>query len=640
MTNPFQKRASEFQRSDTEFLITLAPELIRNALDNSRDPQRLLSRTTVFSAPPGTGKTTMARFFQYTTLRRLQELVRRENEESYKELHQFAEERGFIRDGEVTICGARVSMERDYRELSMLGYSPERANDVMISLLSARAVLVWKQMFVDSRVQLERVHIKPTAQGGVRLDRMGATNLDSLAHRAAEVEAIIYEATARFIPPSEQELLSKLEESFFPLLAIEAFVVEGLSEPITPLLMIDDAHWIDKAQHDELMNHLTLREVVMGRWVFQRMEALNVDETLLWGAGVASTATTKRGRDYEDIRLTQALYEQRGPARMRFRRAAEAVSRRYIRHLPDLTRHGVRSLNGLKEKVEPTPQQVEQVTALPERTARELAIPRLQLEQIRERVYAFVARKEDLDLQVVAPAMMNILLHRQARHNRGQPQRGLFGSDESMAEPASVEPDLDIAAGAQVHLWHNFGVPYLAGFDTLADLGTENVETFLQLAWQLVRLLETQAVRSDHPESLTVKQQHDVLQKEAKHIVKAWSFPHATDVRKLSHEIAQVCKDRSLRPNAPLGGGANAIGVEQSEFLDVIHDRKLADALFYGMAYSGFTLIPDRKAKGKIWSLIELGGPLIAYHGLTTRRGGFVELKLSDVSQMLRKDSR
>ena len=71
-----------------------------------------------------------------------------------------------------------------------------------------------------------------------------------------------------------------------------------------------------------------------------------------------------------------------------------------------------------------------------------------------------------------------------------------------------------------------------------------------------------------------------------------------------------------------------------------IHDRKLADALFYGMAYSGFTLIPDRKAKGKIWSLIELGGPLIAYHGLTTRRGGFVELKLSDVSQMLRKDSR
>lgn len=639
MANPFQKRASEFQRSDTEFLTTLTPELFRNALESSRDPQRLLSQTTVFSAPPGTGKTTLARFFQYTTLRRLQELVRRENEESYKELHQFAEERGFIRDGQVMVCGARVSMERDYRELSMLGYSPERANDVMISMLSARAVLVWKQMFVDSRVSLESVRIQPTSQGAVRLERMGGTSLNALARRAAAVEAIIYEATARFIPPSEIELLTTLEESFFPLLAIEAFIVDGLPEPITPLLMIDDAHWIDKTQHDELMNHLTSRDVAMGRWIFQRMEALNVDETLLWGGGVASTATTKRGRDYEDIRLTQALYEQRGPARVRFRRAAEAVSSRYMRHLPDLTRHGVTSLNSLKLKVEPSPQQLEEVSGLPERAARELAIPRPQLEQIRDRVYTFLARKPELNLEVVAPAMMNILLHRQARHNRTQTQRALFGSDESMAEPAAVEPDMDIAAGAQVHLWHHYRVPFLAGFDTVADLGTENVETFLQLAWQLVRLLETQAVRGEDPERMTVKQQHDVLQKEARHIVEAWSFPHATDVRRLAHRIAEVCLERSLQPNAPLGGGANAIGIERSDFKGIVDDRKLADALFYGMAYSAFTLIPDRKAKGKVWSLIELGGPMIAYHGLTTRRGGFVEVKLSDVSDMLRKES-
>ena len=639
MANPFQKRASEFQRSDAEFLTTLTPELFRNALESSRDPQRLLSQTTVFSAPPGTGKTTLARFFQYTTLRRLQELVRRENEESYKELHQFAEERGFIRDGQVVVCGARVSMERDYRELSMLGYSPERANDVMISMLSARAILVWKQMFVDSRVPLESVRIQPTTQGAVRLERMGGTSLDALARRAAAVETIIYEATARFIPPSEIELLTSLEESFFPLLAIEAFIVDGLSEPITPLLMIDDAHWIDKTQHDELMNHLTSRDVAIGRWIFQRMEALNVDETLLWGGGVASTATTKRGRDYEDIRLTQALYEQRGPARVRFRRAAEAVSSRYMRHLPDLTRHGVTSLNSLKLKVEPTPQQVEEVSGLPERVARELAIPRPQLEQIRDRVYTFLARKPDLNLQVMSPAMMNILLHRQARHNRTQTQRALFGGDESMAEPAAVEPDMEIAAGAQVHLWHHYGVPFFAGFDTVADLGTENVETFLQLAWQLVRLLETQAVRGEDPERMTVKQQHDVLQKEARHIVEAWSFPHAMDVRCLAHRIAEVCLERSLRPNAPLGGGANAIGIERSDFKGVVGDRKLADALFYGMAYSAFTLIPDRRAMGKVWSLIELGGPMIAYHGLTTRRGGFVEMKLSNVSEMLRKES-
>ena len=557
MTNPFQRRASEHQRSETEFLTTLTPELFRIALDSSRSPKQLLSQTTVFSAPPGTGKTTMARFFQYTTLRRLQELVRRESDETYKDLLQFAEERGFLRGGQVVVCGARVTLERDYRELALLGYSPERANDLMISLLGARAILVWRQMFLDTGIPLESVSVKPTTHGGARLDRMGGTRFEALAQRAADVEAIIYAATARFIPPSEAEILEQLEEAFFPLLALESFSVKGHSELLVPLLMIDDAHWIDRAQHDELMTHLTLREVSVGRWVFQRMEALNVQETLLWGAGVASTATTKRGRDFEDIRLTQALHEQRGAARKNFRRAAEQVSNRYMMQMPDLTRHGIRSLSSsLKEKIVPTQSQFDFVANMAERTAAELKTPAVQFQQIRDGVYSYLSGKSDLHAEVMAPVMMSILLYRQDRHNKTQKQPGLF-LVESMAEPAAVDADNDVAAGAQVHLWHKANVPYLAGFETLADLGTENVETFLQFAWQLVRLLETQAVRSDRYEGLTVKQQHDALQREAGHIVNAWSFPHATIVRKLSNEIAVICLERSLRPSAPLGTEGN-----------------------------------------------------------------------------------
>lgn len=638
MANPFQQRASEHQRSETEFLTTLTPELFRIALDSSRDPKRLLSQTTVFSAPPGTGKTTMARFFQYTTLRRLQELVRRESDETYKDLLQFAEERGFVRDGQVVVCGARVTLERDYRELALLGYTPERAQDLMISLLGARAILVWQQMFLDSRIAPASVTVKATAHGGARLERMGGTRFEALAQRAAQVEAIIYAATARFIPPSENEILEQLEENFFPLLAIESFSIEGQADPLIPLLMIDDAHWIDRDQHNELMTHLTLREVAIGRWVFQRMEALNIQETLLWGAGVASTSSTKRSRDFEDIRLTQVLYEQRGAARKNFRRAAEQVSNRYIMQMPDLARHSIRSLSSrLKEKVEPTQPQREYVSELAERTAAELKTPRVQVEQIRDRVYTFLAGKPELSMELMGPAMTAILLHRQDRHNRSQKQPGLFVV-ETMAEPAAVDADIDVAAGAQVQLWHKSAVPYFAGFEMLADLGTENVETFLQFAWQLVRLLETQVVRGDRTDDLTVKQQHEALQREAGHIVNAWSFPHATNVRTLSNEIARICLERSLRPNAPLGGGANAVGIDQTEFLKVVDDKPLANALFYGMAYSAFTLIPGRKAKGKVWSLIELGGPLIAHHGLTTRRGGFVEMTLPKLSALLSKE--
>lgn len=633
MPNPFQQRASEYQRSDTEFLATLTPALFRIALDTSHDSERLLSKTTVFSAPPGTGKTTMARFFQYTTLCRLLE---RETEPAYKELYEFAVERNFIRDRQVVVCGTRVSLERDYRELSLIGYSPERAHDLMISLISARAVLAWKQVFVDTGTPLERVRVLPTVPGAARFERMGNGSFVALAQRAAEVASTIYAATARFIPPSEESLLAELGESFFPLLAISHFEIEGQQEPLTPLLMLDDAHWIDRKQHDELIGHLTLREVAIGRWIFQRMEALDVADTLLWGTNPPSLPGLQRPREVEDIRLTQALDDQRGAARKKFRRAAEDVASRYMTQLPDLARHGIKSLNNLTERAVPTDRQIELAVVVPEKTAKELGISRSQLDQIKQKVYAFLSRRQELATEVLAPAMTNILLYRQYRR---KPQRSLFGDVEQLAEPVVVEPDLDVAAGAQVQLWHQLDVPFLAGFETVADLGTENVETFLQLAWQLVRLLETQVVRGDRSETLTVKQQHDALRRESDHIIKSWSFPHATNVRKLAHAIAGICIARSLEPNAPLGGGANAIGIEQGEFANVIEHRALADALFYGMAYSAFVLIPGRKTKSKVWTIVELGGPVIAARGLTTRRGGFVPMPLADVSALLEAEA-
>ena len=635
MPNPFQQRASEYQRSDTEFLATLTPSLFRIALDTSEHPELLLSKAAVFSAPPGFGKTTMARFFQYTTLCRLVEQLQREPDPAYKELFEFAVEREFIRERQVVVCGARVSLERDYRELSLIGYSKVRAHELMISLISARAVLAWKQMFLDSGVALNRVHVRPTVAGAARLEHLGNGDFDALAKRASEVAALIYGATARFIPPDENELLARLGESFFPLLAISHFEIEGQPEPVLPLLMVDDAHWIDREQHAALITHLTLREMAIGRWVFQRMEALDMAEALLWGANPLPVPGIKRPREVEDIRLTQAYDENRGAGRRNFRNAAEEVTARYMVQLHDLTRHGIKSLNGLNSRPEPTTKQIEFAFSLLEETATELAIPRPQLEQIRDRVSAFLSKRPELPGSVLGPAMTNILLHRQYRR---KPQRSFFDANDEAPEPVVVDADLEVAAGAQVQLWHKCQVPFLGGFETLADLGTENVETFLQFAWQLVKLLETQVVVGGGDTTLlTVRQQHDALAREARQIVDSWSFPHALSVRQLAESIAVMCVKRSLEPSAPLGGGANAVAVERGEFAKVIEHPALAEALFFGMAYSAFTLIPERKAKGKHWTVIELGGPVIAAYGLTTRRGGFIPISLTDLKGLLQE---
>jgi hypothetical protein len=171
--------------------------------------------------------------------------------------------------------------------------------------------------------------------------------------------------------------------------------------------------------------------------------------------------------------------------------------------------------------------------------------------------------------------------------------------------------------------------------EVVADLGTDNVEMFLQFAWKLVGLIEAQVIlRGDRMEPLTIKQQHDALAQEGRRIVEGWSFPHALAVRRLVHGIAKLCVARSCEDTAPLGGGANAVAVEMGAFAKVLERGQLSEVLRFAVGYSALTLIPGRRTKGKVWTVLELGGPAIAAYGLTPERGGFVPISLDALHQL------
>jgi hypothetical protein len=53
--------------------------------------------------------------------------------------------------------------------------------------------------------------------------------------------------------------------------------------------------------------------------------------------------------------------------------------------------------------------------------------------------------------------------------------------------------------------------------------------------------------------------------------------------------------------------------------------------LKYGVAYNAFAVRQNRIVKGREWTIVELGGPLVLKHGLTMSRGGFVERSLRDL---------
>ena len=127
-----------------------------------------------------------------------------------------------------------------------------------------------------------------------------------------------------------------------------------------------------------------------------------------------------------------------------------------------------------------------------------------------------------------------------------------------------------------------------------------------------------------------------LLREKAGEILRDWDFPQHQLVRRLADGIAKECLKKSLEPNASLGGGASAFGIPQDEFDEIPRKHPaLARVLQFGVAYNSFMLVPNHGTKKKIWCLVELGGTLLLHHGLTLRRGGFLERRSDDLIKLL-----
>jgi hypothetical protein len=229
--------------------------------------------------------------------------------------------------------------------------------------------------------------------------------------------------------------------------------------------------------------------------------------------------------------------------------------------------------------------------------------------------------------------MLRILMH---RHAKRVGKQGLI--DESFdPEPARpVKADKSVCEAACLHLLHEYDVPFYYGMDSLCDLGSENAEQFLRLAAVLVDMISTKLVR-EKPPTLDATIQHKLLRDRAREFMRDWDFPRFGLVKRLVDRMAKLCLAVTLTPNAWLAPGANAYGVPQSEFEGLASaDPELASVLHFGMAYKAFTIVPNYSCKNKEWCLFELGGIVALVHGLTTKRGGFIEGSRDELGKMLR----
>ncbi|MEZ6131214.1 MAG: hypothetical protein R3C59_21275 [Planctomycetaceae bacterium] len=634
MDNPFRRRATEFLREDEAFLAVVSPEPIEYFLKEAGSSGRLYDRLVLLRGTPGSGKTTLARLFEFPTFHTL---AQNRNFEGHNDISAALVACKAMENSLPKVLGFRLPLETDYRDFWEFDYPDELKSNLMTAMLQARAVLGWFRHLNRAGVESHEIKIVTRAESASFVDTIGGTDGEAIRQRAATVESAIYQVMTSLVAPEVSELPVDATSPYRPFDIIDRIEVpftSGSTQPakLIPLAIFDDAHVLHPEQFRALEKFLLRRELRVARWMIARFDILVPHEALAAVSQDAADAAKFPGVS-ADRETEVILLQSSGPRRTertRFRKMAKDMAVRYLRRMPVLFERGLTNIVNLlgNTDVALSNSSLKSLRASVASTQKKLSLSTADRTKLEQQINDFTkADSEDIQL-----GMLKVMMHRFAIR-RGRRTPTLFDTQDETASEIQVAANADVYSAALFNLFHDYGRPYYYGIDDVCDASSENAEQFLQLTAELVEEIATQVARG-RSVMLPPDKQHTLLRKCGDRFIHGWNFPHDQKVKRLVQEIASRCLEKSLKPNASVI--ANAIGIPQDQFdLLPTEHPELARVLQFAIAYNAVSLVPHHSCKHQTWCLLELGGMVLLKHGLTLKRGGFIESTAKELSSFL-----
>lgn len=634
MANPFLRRATEYVRDDVSFMAIVSPAPLTTFLARHPNKDELFELPVRIIGEPGSGKTMLAKLAEF---KMVEAILRDLSNETNKELAVALADAGFLNDAKPRVAAVRIPMESDYRDFWELPYEEKVKTKLALWLIQARTMLaLLRNLTANKTRRISDITFIARDATEAQLEQMGGLNGEGVRKRALEVQKAIYSVAAGLKPPPLEKLPRAATEPYEPFDAISGIEIpwaDGVID-VKPLVMLDDVHALHPDQREAIFTSLARREIRFGRWCMMRLDALSPGAVL--GAPQSQESHNLiLGRDFIDIRM-QGWTGSRSTERTQFRKMARDMANRYLPHVQALKNRNATDFSALLPTEPPAirASSLKDLMAKVDREQDKLEVTDKKREELSQMAAGYLVSSSSYDRGLeVQLAMTRILMHRYANRVR-HTTPSLF--DDIDYEPASpIKVNSQVAEGARLHLHHLYRRPLHFGFDDLCDASNENAEVFLQFSGALVARMETLAIRNQTP-ALKAQAQQNALSEKAKAIMNGWSFAFAGRVRKLVDAVAIECVEISMTPNARLGDGANAIGIPEFEMSAMLKkESDTAIVLKHALANGAISVRRSYGQGGKEWCLIELSGTVCLAHGLTFKRGGFLEKHISYLEEVM-----